>query len=90
MKTLALDEIYANPHKLDSFLLSGEPVAVTRDGRAVAEFVPQKESGESGSKAIRPQINFRDRFLKMWGPDAFQNNLSISEQFEELRRQREL
>jgi len=44
VKTLALEDIYADPHKLDSYLVSGEPVAVMRDGRTVAEFVPHRDA----------------------------------------------
>ena len=77
VKTLALEDIYADPHKLDPYLASGESVAVVRDGREVAELVPRK-------------ADFRARFLKMWGPDAFNSLVSVTELFDDLRRQREL
>ncbi len=90
MKTLALEDIYADPHKLDTFLESGESVEVVRDGRAVADLVPRKAVKESGAAAKRPRPDFRARFLEMWGPDAFKSQISVTEEFEELRRQRTL
>ena len=36
-----------------------------------------------------PPVDFRARFLKMWGPDAFQSQIPVTELFDELRRQRE-
>ena len=90
MKTLALEDIYADPHKLDTFLDSGEPVEVVRDGRAVAELVPRKAVKESGAPAKWPPVDFRARFLKMWGPDAFKSQIPVAELFDELRREREL
>jgi len=90
VKTLALEDIYADPHTLDSYLVSGEPVAVVRNGRAVAEFVPHRDAGKFAGAAERPFIDFRARFLEIWGPDAFKSEISVAEQFEELRRPREL
>ena len=90
MKTLALEDIYADPHKLDSFLDSGEPVEVVRDGLAVAELVPRKAALEPGGTSKLPPIDFRARFLKMWGPDAFHSPVSVAEEFAELRRERAL
>ena len=90
VKTLALEDIYADPHKLDSFLDSGESVEVVRDGRAVAELVPRKAAAESSGTSKWPPINFRARFLKMWGPDAFRSQVPVTDLFDELRRQREL
>jgi len=90
VKTLALEDIYADPHKLDSFLDSGESVEVVRDGLAVAELVPRKAAVEPSAAAKHPRPDFRARFLKMWGPDAFNSQVSVTELFDELRRQREL
>lgn len=90
MKTLALEDIYADPHKLDSFLDSGESVEVLRDGRAVAELVPRKAAAESSATAQWPPIDFRAQFLQMWGPDAFHSPVSVAEEFAELRRERAL
>ena len=90
VKTLALEDIYADPHKLDSFLDSGESVEVVRDGLAVAEWVPRKAVAESGGTSKWPPIDFRARFLKMWGPDAFRSQVPVTDLFDELRRQREL
>ena len=90
LKTLALEDIYADPHKLDSYLVSGEPVAVVRGGQAVAEFVPNRAAVKNGVTSERPFIDFRARFLKMWGPDAFKSEISLTGQFEELRHPRQL
>ena len=90
VNTLALEEIYADPHKLDAYLASGEPVAVVRAGEAVAEFVPHKEALKAAEPLKRPFIDYRERFLKMWGPDAFKSEISVAEPFEELRGPREL
>ena len=90
VKTLALEDIYADPHKLDSFLDSGESVEVVRDGRAVAELVPRKATAECSGTSQWPPIGFRARFLKMWGPDAFHSPVSVAEEFAELRRERAL
>ncbi len=90
MKTLTLEDIYADPHKLDPYLASGESVAVVRDGLAVAELVPRKAAMESSATAKRPRADYRARFLKMWGPDAFASQVSVAEEFAELRRERAL
>lgn len=90
VKTLALEDIYADPHKLDLYLASGEPVALLRAGQAVAEFVPHKEAVDTAAVPKPPIIDFRARFLKMWGPNAFKSEVSVAGQFEELRRPREL
>ncbi len=90
MKTLALEDIYADPHKLDPYLASGESVAVVRDGLEVAELVPRKAAVESGATAKRPRADYRARFLRMWGPNAFASQVSVAEEFAELRRERAL
>ena len=89
VKTLALEDIYADPHKLDSYLESGESVEVVRDGHAVAELVPRK-AVESSAATKRPRADYRARFLKMWGPNAFNSQVSVAEEFAELRRERAL
>jgi hypothetical protein len=90
VKTLAIEDIYADPHKLDSYLESGEPVEILRGGRTVAELAPKKVLVESSGKLKRSPIDLRARFLKMWGPDAFRSPLSVGEEFEEIRRDRAL
>ena len=88
MKTLAIEDLYADPHKLDSYLASGETVAVDRGGKAVAEFVPHK--ADASRAAERPRIDYKARFLKMWGPEAFAGDTSVAKEFAELRRGRTL
>jgi len=90
VKSLALEDIYADPHKLDSVLEAGESVEVVRNGRAVAVLVPRKAAVESGKTAQWPPLDFRARFLKMWGTDAFRSEIPVTEVFDELRQQRQL
>jgi hypothetical protein len=90
VKTLEIEDIYADPHKLDSFIDSGESVQVVRDGRAIAELVPRTAAVESGATSKWPPIDFHARFLRMWGPDAFHSEAPMADLFDELRRQREL
>jgi hypothetical protein len=89
VKTVTLEDIYADPHALDSFIEAGEPVAVVRDGREVADSVPRVAT-ENGRVTKRPQIDYRARFLNMWGPDAFGSDISVADEFAELRRERSL
>ena len=86
VKTLAIEDIYANPHALDSFLAAGEPVVMVRSGQAVAELVPKPASSAATPRRARP--DFKARFLQMWGPDAFTSKESVAEQFAEFRRDR--
>ena len=88
MKILAIEDIHANPHVLDSVLTTGEPVVITRSGKTVAELVPR--SATPVPAPLYPRPDFRARFLQMWGPDAFNSNESVARQFAELRRDRRL
>lgn len=90
MKTLALEGIYADPPKLDSYLASAESVALVRCGRDVAELVPRNAAGKSNATAKRRCADYRARFLKLWGPDAFASQVSVVEEFAELRSDRAL
>ena len=90
MKTLAIEDIYTDPHKLDSYLESGEPVEISRGGRTVAELAPRKLLVGTGETLKRSPTDFRARFLKMWGPDAFRSRISVAEDFKEIRRDRAL
>ena len=83
VKTLALEDIYADPHKLDSYLDSGETVALIRGGKAVAEFVPHK--ADASGAVERPKVDYKARFLEMWGPGAFASGASVAEEFAEIR-----
>lgn len=90
MKTLPIEDLYADPHKIDVYLDSGESVAVVRDGREVAKLVPLPSATASGGPATRPKVDYRARFLGMWGPNAFRSPVSVSDEFAELRRERSL
>ena len=41
MKTLALEDLYADPRQLDPLLRGGERVEIVRGGQTVAEIVPR-------------------------------------------------
>lgn len=86
MKTLAIEDLYANPHALDSFLAAGEPVVMVRSGRAVADLVPKPAAPVVAPQRARP--DFQARFLQMWGADAFNSKESVASQFAEFRRDR--
>lgn len=86
MKTLAIEDIYANPHALDSFLAAGEPVVMVRSGQVVADLVPKPATASAAPRGTRP--DFKARFLLMWGPDAFNSKDSVAGQFTEFRRDR--
>jgi antitoxin (DNA-binding transcriptional repressor) of toxin-antitoxin stability system len=90
VKSLALEDIYADPHKLDIYLDSGESVEVVRDGRAVAQLVPHQATAESKTLVKQPITDYRRRFLEMWGPEALHSEISVAEEFAELRRHRPL
>lgn len=89
-KKLAIEDVYTDPHRLDPFLGTGESVIVLREGRAVAQLMPIVTSGRIGTleAASSGRPDFRARFLEMWGADAFQSQVSVSEDFELLRRGR--
>jgi hypothetical protein len=90
VKTLAIEEIYADPHKLDFYLESGESVEIVRGGRTVADLAPRKVPVETNRQLQRSPIDLRARFFKMWGPDVFRSPISVAEDIAELRRERTL
>ena len=86
VKTLAIEDIYADPHTLDSFLAAGVPVVMVRSGQAVADLVPKPAAPTVMRLSARP--DFKARFVQMWGPDAFNNQDSAAMQFAEFRSDR--
>jgi hypothetical protein len=86
-RSLAIEEIYDDQHRLDPFLGTGEPVVLIKEGRAVAQLMPILPSGGGGTldAARFGKPDFRARFLEMWGADAFQSQLAVSEDFARLR-----
>ncbi len=40
IKSVSIEEVYADPHKLGPFLSAGEPVFVHKEGRKIAQLVP--------------------------------------------------
>ena len=86
-KKLALEDLYNDPHKLDPFLGTVEAVIILKEGREVAQLMPILPRGRIGTlgAARSGKLDFRARFLKMWGADAFQSQLAVSEDFAPLR-----
>ena len=64
MQTATLDEIHADPYRLDRSIDAGEPIEVFRDGQRVGRFVP-----EVPKKADAPLQwpDFRARLKARWG-----------------------
>ncbi len=90
MKTLALEDIYADPHKLDAYLESGEAVEVMRAGRAIAELIPRQATEKLDRVGKRPDTDYHARFLEMWGAEALSSSISVADEFAELRSERAL
>ena len=92
LKKLAIEDLYNAPHRLDPFLGTGEPVIILKEGRAVAQLMPILPSGGGGTlnAARSGKPDFRARFLKTWGANAFQSQVSVSEDFAPLRSGRAL
>ena len=92
VRSIAIEDVYNDPHKLDPFLGTGESVVMLREGREVAQLVPILPRGRIGTQgaARSGKPDFRARFLEMWGADAFQSQVSVSEDFELLRSGRVL
>ncbi len=64
MQTATLDELHADPYRLDRSIDAGEPIEVFRDGHRVGRFVP-----EAPRKAEMPLKwpDFRARLKARWG-----------------------
>jgi antitoxin (DNA-binding transcriptional repressor) of toxin-antitoxin stability system len=60
LKTLASEDIYIDPHKLEFYLESGEVIEVVRDGQPVARLVPRKTM-DSSFTWKRPPTDYRAR-----------------------------
>jgi hypothetical protein len=90
--SIAIEGVYDDPHKLDPFLGTGEPVVVLKDGREVAQLMPILPSGRLAK--LQPddsgRPDFRARFLEMFVAEVFQGRISVSEDLEQLRSDREL
>jgi antitoxin (DNA-binding transcriptional repressor) of toxin-antitoxin stability system len=86
MKTLTIDDIHADPHRLDALLDSGERIEITRSGQMIAEVIPHAAIQPKPAPRERP--DFKARLIATWGVDALRSTVSIDEQFAELRRER--
>jgi hypothetical protein len=92
VRSIAIEDVYNDPHKLDPFLGTGESVVMLKEGREVAHLMPILPSSRIGKleTANSGKPDFRARFLGMWGADAFQSQRAVSEDFAQLRSGREL
>jgi len=87
VKTITLEEIYADPHVLEPLLAGDQPVEIMQKGRAVATLRPSiKPNGKYVPKPM-PKIDFKARFLAMHGPDAFKSTRTTADIFDALRRE---
>ena len=87
VRSIAIEDVYNDPHKLDPFLGTGESVVMLKKGRAVAQLMPILPNCRVGTREAASSVkpDFRARFLGMWGADAFQSQLALSEDFAQLR-----
>ena len=92
VRSIAIEDVYNDPHKLDPFLGTGESVVMLKEGREVAQLMPILPNSRIGARetANSGKPDFRARFLGMWGADAFQSQLAVSEDFTQLRSARVL
>jgi hypothetical protein len=89
VKTITLEEIYADPHVLEPLLAGSETVEITQAGKALATLRPSiKPNGKYVPKSV-PKIDAKARFLAMHGPDAFKSTRSVEEIIDAVRDPRD-
>ena len=90
MKTITLEEIYADPHVLDALLESGKPLQLFREGTKVGNIIPLAEAKPNPEKPFVPFDIEKHRawFLATHGPDAYNSTRTSEDIFDELRRER--
>jgi hypothetical protein len=88
VKTITLEEIYADPHVLDPLLAAGEPVEIMELGRTKAKLIPSKEAPPRPSKPFDIEAH-RTWFLQTWGPDALNGDRSVEDVIDYARRPRD-
>jgi hypothetical protein len=89
VKTVALEEIHADPHVLDLALANGEALSVSKDGRSVAEFRPLTLEASSTVDLQAWVKEHRAWMLETWGPEAFKSTTPVEEDLKRIRRDRE-
>jgi hypothetical protein len=88
VKTITLEDIYADPHVLDP-LLAGEPVEVMQKGERLGQLTPRLEQPVQKKPRVRfDAAKHRAWFLKTHGPDAYKSTRTTADIFDELRRER--
>ena len=86
MKTLTLDEIHTDPYRLDALLEAGDRIEITRAGQPIAEVIPHPAPAPKAGPKERP--DFKARLIAMWGPDALNSTVPVTELFDILREPR--
>jgi antitoxin (DNA-binding transcriptional repressor) of toxin-antitoxin stability system len=88
VKTITLEEIYADPHVLEPLLAGEDAVRILREGEPVATLAPVEKP--TPKKWINPFSAEAHRawFLKTHGPDAYNSTRKTADVFDRLRRPR--
>ena len=86
MKTLAIDDLHTDPYRLDALLATGEHIEITRSGQPIAEVIPHPVPSHKPAPKERP--DFKARLIAMYGPDALNSTVPVSELFDILRAER--
>ena len=90
MKTITLEEIYADPHVLEPLLAAGEPVEIVQLGKRLGSLTPSRDVSPAKLAARFDVAAHRAWFLKTHGPDAYASTRTTAEVFDELRRERRI
>lgn len=88
MKTITLEEIYADPHVLEPLLAGGQLVAILEKGKPVGDLVPRKQPTPEKKPARFHADEHRAWFLKTYGPDAFKSTRSVQDIIDHARQER--
>ena len=77
MQTATLDELHADPYRLDRSIDAGEPIEVFRDGHRVGRFVPE---APRNAEVPLQWPDFRARAKAIFG-----DRVMTQQEFDELR-----
>lgn len=87
MKTIALEDIYADPHMLELLLVESESLEISRPGQVLGMLTPKKDLRPGKMPNRFDAGKHRTWFLESYGPDAYDSKRSVAELFEALRRE---
>jgi antitoxin (DNA-binding transcriptional repressor) of toxin-antitoxin stability system len=88
VKTITLEEIYADPHVLEPLIAAGEPVEITRNGERVGSLTPNEKPLPKKPRVPFDAAKHRAWFLKTHGPDAYKSTRSVEEIMDYVRGER--